>query len=619
MTDFGQNDAPYKPMVPRAPAETWGRMDPSYQEGGVFPAINTGINWLGTQFTKGITGMVGAPRAVGEMNQRLAEWGGEKLGIPEAGRAVGQVLRHAVPGFGITPSAEELNTAIFTNVAPEVNAGDVPGFTVGGVNLGKVADAAAQTIPAAAVGLGAVLPNALGATTSELSGQATEGTPYEIPARIVGAVPGAMAGTWLTTPLPANLTPQQARAVELAKNPPPGLPRVPLSVGQETGRGVGVERFFSRMPGGQGISEKFAARQGAATDEMALAQAGFKGNETGQETMKALAKQAGAEFEAAKKMPGSVDLAPTFPKVRQAVAEYEGVMDPAKRSPVVATEAGRFLSKEAQPASYPPLPAAEAVSRTPSLANLKTAIGNASKSVDEAFDKLPVNFSSWFNKGPMVPMPKELPELSNQQYQTLRKELTDSLNAIYKGGIGKDTNAAEALKAMRNALDDAAEASLGSDKLAAWKQARQHYAAFKTIEKAMNSGTTAARSEGTLGANALTGALKRVQGDKFYETTGGLNDVATIKGYLRDTFPNSGTPTTLAQGAAAGTLGLSMIPPWIGQRIMTGAPGTGWVRNYLANQAMPDTIPSGLRALPPAAIPGFAVEATTYPRLEFRQ
>lgn len=615
MTDFGQNDAPYKPMVPRASAETWGKMDPSYQEGGVIPAINTGINWLGTQFTKGITGMVGAPRAVGEMNQRIAEWAGGKLGVPETGAAVGKVLRHAVPGFGLTPSAEEMNRVPFETLAvPEVNAGDNPALTYGGVNVGKMLDVGAQAVPAAAVGLGRFLPNVLGGVTSEAAGQAAEGTPYEIPARIAGAIPGAMVGTRLTTPLPANLTPQQAQAVQIAKEN-----GVPLSVGQETGRGLGVERFLSRMPGGQGISEKFAARQGAVTDEMALAQAGFKGNELGQETMKGLAKQAGAEFDAAKNMPGAIDLTSTFPKVREAVAKYEGVMDPARRSPAVTTEANRILSKElpSRP-TYPPL-TASAVERPTSMDALTTAIRNASKPVNEAFETLP-GLKGWFDKGPMAPMPKDLPELSNTQYQTLRKGLTEAIDGLYSA---RDTNGAKALQAMRTSLDDAVEASLGGDKLAAWQEARRHYYNFKVLQKAMNSGTTSARSEGTLGANSLTNALRRAQGDKFYETTGGLNDVATLKSYLRDTFPNSGTPTIGAQWAAVanpltgGAMGLGVNTA---SRLMLGpGPVSGLVRNYLANQAIPDTLPAGMRAVPSAAVPGLSAIPPIYPRLEFRQ
>jgi hypothetical protein len=300
-------------------------------------------------------------------------------------------------------------------------------------------------------------------------------------------------------------------------------------------------------------------------------------------------KQAGGEFDAAKNMAGTIDLTPTFPKVRESVAKYENIMDPAKRSPAVTTEAERILSKEAPSRpTYPPLTASAVDNPPPTLENLTTAIKNASKPVGEAFDALP-SLKGWFDKGPMAPMPKELPELSSQQYQTLRKGLTEAIDGLYSA---KDTNGAIALKAMRTSLDDAVEASLGGDKLAAWKQAREHYFNFKVLQKAMNMGTASARSEGTLGANALTSALRQQQGDKFYQTTGGLNDIATVKGYLRDTFPNSGTPTIGAQAMAFNYPLWAMAPMAavnLGQRAMTGGgPVSGLVRNYLANQALPN-------------------------------
>jgi hypothetical protein len=575
------------------PENTFDKFDAPAPQSGADRVVSTAvapINWLGTQFTKAGTAIMGAPRAIADTNEAIAKWTGGKLGFPETGAAVGKALRWVNPNpvlANVGPtSAGDFNQTVFGTLGvPELNAGDNPAFTVGGYNLGKAADVGAQAIPAAAVGAGGIIPNFLGGVTSELSGQATAGTPYEIPARIAGALPGAYLGNKLTTPTPANLTPQQARAVALAKEN-----GVPLSVGQETGRGLGVERFLSRMPGGQGVAERFAAKQGAATDEIALAQAGFKGNELGQETMKSLSKQAGAEFDAAKNMAGVIDLKSTFPKVREAVTKYEGVMDPARRSPAVTTEANRILSKEAPSrTTYAPL-TASAVERPTSMDALTTAVRNASKPVNEAFDALP-GIKGWFDKGPMAPMPKALPELSNVQYQTLRKGLTESIDGLYSA---KDTTGAKALQAMRSALDDAVEGSLGGDKLAKWQEARRHYYNFKILQKAMNTGTTSARSEGTLGANSLTNALRRTQGDKFYETTGGLNDVATIKGYLRDTFPNSGTPTIGAQLAAVvnpvtgGALGLGAN---LASRAMTGGgPMSDIVRRYLANQAQPNRL-----------------------------
>ena len=66
-------------------------------------AVNTGINWAGTQFTKGLTGLAGLPRTAADLNQRSAEWLGEKAGLPATGRAIGQAARFVTPGSGMTP------------------------------------------------------------------------------------------------------------------------------------------------------------------------------------------------------------------------------------------------------------------------------------------------------------------------------------------------------------------------------------------------------------------------------------------------------------------------------------------------------------------------------------
>lgn len=567
------------------------------------------INPIGTGLTKGVTNLLGAGDAAGTLAQQGAAWAGDKLGAPETGKTIGKAAKSALTFHGLMPNTAAMNRTVFGDLGvPEENYGDKPALTLtnpfgieGKVNVGKMIDTGIQAIPGSMALGGGALPALAGGATSEAAGQATEGTPWEIPARIFGALPGAWVGSKLATPLPANLTPQQARAVQIAKDT-----GTPLSVAQETGRGGAMERLFARMPGGMGPSERFTARQGAVTDEAALAQAGFKGSELGQETMKSVGKQAGAKFDAAKKMPGVIDLKSTFPRVRESVAKYEGVMDPARRSPAVTTEANRILSKEATgKTAYPPLTASAVDAPSPTLANLTAAVKNASKPIDEAFDALPsVKIKEWFTPGAKVPKPKDLPELSSEQYQTLRKGLTEAIDGLYSA---KDTNGARALQSMRTSLDDAVEASLGGEKLAKWREARRHYFNFKILQKSMNMGTASARSEGTLGANALTSALRRAQGDKFYETTGGLNDIATLKTYLRDTFPNSGTPTVGAQALAfvnpllAGAPAAAMN---LGARGMTGGgPLSSVVRNYLANQNMPSRLES-VRSVPFALAPG---------------
>jgi len=561
-------------------------------------------NWFGTQMTKGVTSVLGAPAAAGDLAQRGSEWAGEKAGFPTVGKNVGASAKNLLTMFGLAPTTEGLNNTVFGGGdsprpqaslvpqplqgmgvpdvkvpqmgVPEVNAADNSSLTAkdpfafvgmkGDVNFGKMLDTGVQAIPGAMMLGGGVLPAMLGGVTSEAAGQATEGTPWEIPARIAGAIPGAYLGTKITTPLPANLTPEQARAVQIAKDT-----GTPLSVAQETGRLKGLETGLSRFPTSSGPYEALAAKQGAAADAAALRTMGFKGDNVGTETMKAATTQARKEFNDAVNGVTNVELRPDF-----------------------------YNRGAAAVASY--------MENTPVTEQVKSV----ARKMDDFFD-------------PKLMKGGPYPQLDGRQFQEFRKGISDSVDDLYKAG---QSGAAKTLQKVRDALDDAAQASLPADAAEAMKEARKHYANFKTIEKAAGMGTVASRSEGTLAPSALTQVLRRKQGDAFSHTTGGLNDVASMKQYLADTFPNSGTPTTLAtqglitgapfyltgggmQGAAAAAA--SMAIPNIAARAMTGQ---GWLtpagpllpipasvaRNYLANQAIPNQIEGvgmGVRAQAP--------------------
>ena len=75
----------------------WRPLD-AKPEGGTFSnvaeKVNTGVNWLGTQLTKGATGVLGAPSALGELGRQGAGYLGEKVGVPEAGRAACAVFNN---------------------------------------------------------------------------------------------------------------------------------------------------------------------------------------------------------------------------------------------------------------------------------------------------------------------------------------------------------------------------------------------------------------------------------------------------------------------------------------------------------------------------------------------
>ncbi len=542
--------------------------------GDLLDKINTGVNWAGTQLTKGATGLLGAARGMADTNQAVGQWAGEKLGFPETGKAVGEALRYANPlgPVGATmPTSQNLNDLIFKQGGvPEVNAADNPALTLtnplgipGKVNLGAMADAGVQAIPGMALGpargAAALVPALTGGAGAEAAGQATAGTPYEVPAKLAGGVVGALAGSKAVTPLPSNLTPEQTRLVEIAKDK-----GIPLTVGQETGRGRGIESALARFPTSQGQMARLADEQAMGVNRAAIGEMGkpYAGERVDVPTMDRLYRQASNEFEAAKNMPQRVELPPDF--YNKTTAAKQAYIENTPQSQIVTGVLKRF---------------------------------------DDFFD-------------PKLMKGGAFPELDGAQYQSFRKAINDAAEAASDGGVKT------VLKNLRSSLDDAAEASLPADKVEAWQAARKAWANLKILDKSASGGSVESRAAGNLTPSALTGALRQAQGpDRFANTQGGMNDIARVAGYLADTRPNSGTPQTMAMqsmltggpmaaGYALGGLpgaagaGAAMLAPNLLARAMTGSKGAGWLRDYLANQRMGQSpapfglIPGTVSALP---------------------
>lgn len=539
--------------------------------GKIADAVNTGVNWAGTQFTKGLTGALGAPRMMGDLNQSIAEWAGEKLGAPEAGKAVGAVLQRAVPGFGMTPTTEQMNQAVFKDLGvPEVNAADNPAFTLtnplgfeGKVNLGKMADAGMQALPLAAAGPGGAMGKAVPAfaagATSEAGGQATEGTPWEIPTRIATGALGAMAGAKAVSPNAARLTANQQRAVDTAL-----AEGVPMTVGQQTGRGEMRERMLSRSPWSSGPFERVREAQNTGANAAAWRLAGVNDLErVDPMSVTAGRQQVSQEFNNAVNGINRVELRPDFyQRGQQAIDRYATNTPQTEILPGVA------------------------------------------RKMDDFFDP------KLMGAGPF-------PELTGRQFQEFRKGLGDSIDDLFKSG---QSGAARALQGVRTALDDAAQASLPRAQQEAMDTARRHYANFKILEKSAMNSRADARNEGNLSAGALHSALRSRQGTQYASQTGGMNDVANMMNHMTDSFPNSGTPTMQAamNPLSAMTVG---VPFNLWARARTGGgPVSNLIRDYLANQSGPQAYPMlygpARQSLPFALVPG---ARAALPQLEARQ
>lgn len=526
--------------------------------------INSGVNWAGTQFTKGANALLGMPTDV----QNLID-----SGISKLERNVLGIEPPKAPVGHIMPGSADLNKTVFGTLGvPEVNAANNPALTLhnplglgGDVNIGSMLDAGAQAIPSALTGGAATaIPAFTGGVASDAAGQATKGTPYEIPARVLGGVGGFLAGGKLTSPLKADLTPEQARLVQIAKDK-----GVPLTVGQETGRGRGIESAVSRFPTSQGRMADFADTQNTAVNRAALSEAGAVGDRLDPTSMSGVIKKASNDFEAAKNASGNVTLKPDFYNAAgKAVGDYTATTAPSDIVPMVA------------------------------------------KKLDDFFDAKLMKGGNY-------------PELTGAEYQSFRKGLNDTMKNLNPGG-----GEYRALKGIRNALDDAMEASLPADQAEAWRTVRKNWANLKMLTKSAAGGSVDSRAAGNLSPSALSTALRARQGvDAFSSEKGGLNDVARMAAYLADTRPNSGTPQTLQMqhlltggtpGALPGYLAggptgavvgsaASLALPNIIARAMTGSKGFGWLRDYLANQALYGANPrlgNGLRSVPFALMPG---------------
>lgn len=546
--------------------------------GKAMDAVNSGVNWLGTQFTKGITSLAGAPAALGELGQKGAEWVGERVGAPEMGKAGGQAFRSAVTFGGAMQPAETYNRMIFGDLGvPEVDLAGTPSLQLGKYDVGKMLDAGVQAIPgmlalpAGPVAAGAsrigqaaatAIPAFTGGAASEAGGQIAQDTPYEIPARVLGGTLGYMAGSKAVTPLPANLTPEQQRLVDIAKEK-----NIPMTVGQETGRLRGVESALARFPTSQGRMSGFADEQQQAINRDLFGQIGQAADRSDPTTMNRVIATASADFNRVKNAAQSVTLDRNFfNEIGDTLRSYFRNTPPSNRVPAV------------------------------------------SSTVQDAIQAAQAQ--------------GQFPQLTGAQYQELRKSINDAATANRGSGAGI------ALKDMRKSLDDAMERSLPADMAAEWKRVRGNWAGLKVLEKAAAGGSLDSRSAGNFTPGALSGALRQAQGtSQFSSRLGGMNDTARVAGYLADTRPNSGTPATLTMqsmltggpiaagfaaggipGAAAGA-GAAALPN-IFARAMTGTGGGQLIRPYLTNQAMVDSgLPYllGMRSLPEMLAPGTVV------------
>jgi hypothetical protein len=168
------------------------------------------------------------------------------------------------------------------------------------------------------------------------------------------------------------------------------------------------------------------------------------------------------------------------------------------------------------------------------------------------------------------------------QYQEMRSRLSRQANSLRNS----DPTLSEALRDMRNALDNAMGRSISPADREAWQRARREYGAQRTIEKTA-SRAGEATAEGQLVPANLRNTVSAENRGAYARGQGQFSELARAGAGVMAPLPNSGT----AQRLNATNIAMLPVTATIGRALMSRP-----AQAYLGNQAMSETI----RNLPPA-------------------
>jgi hypothetical protein len=170
-------------------AEILAHLSPPQSPGAAAGALaGTAGGYLGTQAARTVGGLASLPGTVA----KGAEWAYRQIGLDPAtifGPQGAKVLSSMASDY---PTADKIAGAALDAVGmkPVNLEGAMPG--------GKIVDTGVQglmgTLMTGGTSLPAMLAGAFGGAGSEIGGQLAEGTPYEVPARLAGAVLGGGGG-----------------------------------------------------------------------------------------------------------------------------------------------------------------------------------------------------------------------------------------------------------------------------------------------------------------------------------------------------------------------------------------------------------------------------------------
>lgn len=174
-------------------------------------------------------------------------------------------------------------------------------------------------------------------------------------------------------------------------------------------------------------------------------------------------------------------------------------------------------------------------------------------------------------------------QMPGPQYQEMRSRLSRQSNSLRQ----TDPTLSEALRDMRNALDNGMRRSIHPDDAELWDTTRREYSAQKVIEKAA-SRAGEATAEGQITPPNLRNTVSAENRGAYARGEGQFAELARAGANVMTPLPNSGTAqrTNAFHLLNAGLLG---IPQALAGRAVMSPPVQAYLANQLMNGAMPNS------------------------------
>jgi hypothetical protein len=180
--------------------------------------------------------------------------------------------------------------------------------------------------------------------------------------------------------------------------------------------------------------------------------------------------------------------------------------------------------------------------------------------------------------------------MSGVEYQKMRSRMSAQSHRLRES----DPDLSNALKGMRDALDNAMGRSIAPADQKAWQTARQQYGAQKDISKAASRAGEATQ-EGQITPANLRNVAATNNRDAFARGEGQFSELGRAGAGVMNPLPNSGTAQRYNVLSLANQMTLGAVPAALGRALMSGP-----AQKYLGNQAMTkqlENLPSRQQAL----------------------